>query len=301
MIDTNDENMLLSRRTLMAGGVATGVAAGLPISAMASVATPPGSADDGALPADPATRAAIVRRMRLRHNAGHVFWWFRGTSYAQQGATLIPLCGMVFGSMIKVTPRDDGGLNVIQYELGFRTDLETGERLEKMRNPLTGQMIEIPFAPVGPTAFSYSATNDLILPEMIGGSRFTIEHIPELFYRAGDMVLFQYQSRATVETKGKPDRILNDLGNIYGPASEALDANLPTANAWVQGTDVTDYARWLQMPPGMGTQTLRSIGQKVFRFEDMPKDWLEMITKADPKMADDPLAVFDREEATYRN
>ncbi|WP_339689883.1 hypothetical protein [uncultured Parasphingorhabdus sp.] len=95
MIDMNDESLLLSRRTLMAGGVAAGVAASLSAPAMASTAAPPGPLDNGGIPTDPATRAAIVRRMRLRHDTGHVFWWFRGTSYAQQGANLIPLCDMV--------------------------------------------------------------------------------------------------------------------------------------------------------------------------------------------------------------
>ena len=67
------------------------------------------------------------------------------------------------------------------------------------------------------------------------------------------------------------------------------------------GSDVTDYARWWKMPPGLGTQTLRSVGQKVRRFADMPSDWIAMVAKADPKMAADPLSVLSREAALYRN
>lgn len=296
MSDTNDEMTMLSRRTLMAGGLAVGALAALP--PMAHAGTAPGA--EG-IPEDPKVRAAIVRRMRLRADAGMVFWWFRGRTYAQQGATLTPVCGMVFGSMLKVTPRADGGSDVLQYELGFRTDLETGERLEKLRNPLTGEMIDIPFAPVGPTALSYSADNVPAIPASIGGSQLSFEHVPELFYRAGDMVLLQYQSRARVTTAGVSDRVLNDFGTIYGPAAEALDPKVACARAWVQGTDVTDYARWLKMPAGMGTQTLRSIGQKTTRFEDMPADWIAMAAKADPKFIADPMSVFSRAEATYKN
>ena len=31
----------------------------------------------------------------------------------------------------------------------------------------------------------------------------------------------------------------------------------------------------------MGSQTLRSVGQKVRRFEDMPRDWIDMVAKAE--------------------
>ncbi len=295
MTDAHDEGLLMSRRGLMVGGGAMAALAALPLT--------PALADPGAegLPTAADVRAAIVRRMRYRTDAGMVFWWFRGRTYAQQGANLIPVCGMVFGSMIKLAPRADGGFDVRQYELGFRTDLATGERLEKLRNPITGEMLDIPFAPVGPTALRYSADNVPQVPATIGGSKFSYTHSPEEFWRAGDTLFMQYHARSVVETAGKPDRVLNDLGMIYGPVAAALDPKVMSAPASIQGTDVTDYARWLNMPAGQGTQTLRSIGAKVSRFEDMPRDWLAIVAKADPKIAADPLAVFDRAEATYRN
>jgi hypothetical protein len=111
----------------------------------------------------------------------------------------------------------------------------------------------------------------------------------------------QYHARSLVETPGQPNRVINDLGMIYGPLKQALDPKVKSAPAWIQGTDVTEYARWLKMPANSGTQTLRSIGAKVHRYEDMPADWRTMVSKFDPKMAADPMAVFDRAEATYRN
>ena len=293
----------LSRRTLMGGAVALGAmgaAFAAPGVAIAQASRAGATGQEG-IPDDPIQRAALVRRMRLRHDEGIVMWWFRGRNYAQQGPVLTPICGMVFGAIARISPRADGGLEMQQYELGFRTDLETGERLEKLVNPLTGQTVTVPYAPVGPVSFSYSPQNDLILPETIGGSRFTMTHYPELFWRAGEMVHIQYQTQAHIETEGKADRITNDFGNIYSPATEALDPERTTARAWVQGTDVGDYQRWLEMPPEMGNQTLRSVGAKVFDFDEMPTDWLEMVRKADPRMAANPLSIFDREEATYRN
>ncbi len=300
MNDQNDETVLMSRRTWMTTGLAL-----VALPALAATTETQTSASslmrEAGIPTDPRQRISIMRRMRLRTNPGVVFWWFRGRNYAQQGATLTPMCELIFGAMMKVKPRSDGGLDVVQYELGFRTALDSNERAEKLRNPLTGEMIAVPFAPVGPTVTHYSPENVLQLPPSIGGTTITLEHVPELFYRMGDMVCVQTHSRARAQTPGATDRVLNDMSMICSPASQALDPNRANASAWAHGTDVTDYARWLKMPPGIGTQTLRSVGQKVNRYGDMPPDWRAMVAKEDPKMAADPLSVLDREQAIYRN
>ncbi len=294
MFDQGDEAQAFSRRAMLGGTLAAGSLALAPGVALAAK-------KGNGLPTTAAEQIATVRRMRYRVDAGQFFWWFRGRTYAQQGAKLTPLCGMVFGSLIDMAPLDDGGFEARQYEIGFRTDLVTGERIEKMRNPLTGEMIDIPFAPVGPTPLRYSADNLLDLPKTIGGSSFTYEHVPEIFYRAGDDICLQYEGHSIISTPGQSDRLINEIGTITSPAREALSPHVKCASASIQGTDVTDYARWFKMPPGMGTQTLRSIGRKVTRFADMPADWIAMVEKFDPELVRNPGSVFGRAQATYRN
>lgn len=299
-MDMNDETLLIGRRALMASGLALGAAAALPAGA-APAAPASGLMREQGVPADPAARSALVRRMRHRTDTGMVFWWFRGRNYAQQGATLTPMCELIFGAMAKVIPNADGSMDLVQYELGFRTAPDSGERAEKLRNPITGDMVDVPFAPVGPSRVHYSADNVVQLPPQIGGSKFTVEHVPELFYRLGDQICFQTHTRAVSMVPGVTDRVLNDMSMICSPAAEALNPRVKFASATAHGSDVTDYARWWKMPPGMGSQTLRSVGQKVRRFEDMPRDWVAMVAKADPAMAANPLSVLERAEATYKN
>lgn len=292
--DVCDELARFSRRSLIGAGLSAAALAALP------AAPAHGGTGTEGIPADPAVRNAIVRRMRYRADAGMIFWWFRGTTYAQQGARLTPLCGLLFGSMIRLTPAADGGFDVVQYELGFRTDLVTGERIETLKNPITGESLAIPTYPVGPSRLHYGPDNTPIVPGALGGSTLRYAHRPERFWRSGDTVFMQYLSESVVETAGKPDRVINDFGTIYAPAREALDPKVKSARAWVQSSDVTDYARWLNMPAGSGSQTLRSIGAKVHRYEDLPADWIEMVRRFDPEMAKDPMSVFTRSQATYK-
>jgi len=302
MTDSNDEMFLLCRRALMMGTIAAGAASAMPALAAAPAAgATSGLMREQGIPTDPAARSAIVRRMRHRTDAGLVFWWFRGRNYAQQGATLTPMCELIFGAIAKIIPAADGTMDIISYELGFRTAPDSGERADKLRNPITGEMIDVPFSPVGPTPVHYSADNVVQLPAQMGGSQFTAEHVPELFYRLGDQVCFQTHTRVRSIVPGAPDRVLNDMSMICSPAAEALDPRRKIARAWAHGSDVTDYARWWKMPPGQGSQTLRSVGEKVTRYADMPADWRAMVAKTDPKMAADPISVLERAASTYKN
>lgn len=297
--DPSDEMALLSRRMLLGGGMAVGAAAALP--AFAAPTRTASLPREAGIPADERSRIAIIRRVRLRTDPGLVCWFFRGRNYAQQGANLVPLCELNFGAVMMVQPNADGTMDVTQYELGFRTAPGSATLAEKLLNPVTGEMVDTSFAPVGPTSVHYDADNVLQLPANIGGTSFTLEHVPELFYHVGDTIAFQTHSRARAVTPGKADRVLNDMSMICSPAVEALNPNLHCASATAHGTDVTDYARWWKMPPGSGTQTLRSIGQKVANFAEMPEDWRTMLARFDPVMAADPVAGLKRNALEYRN
>lgn len=307
MFDPCDENFLLSRRILMMGGMALGAAGvmGMPGLARASqeaVGAGAPLAREGVLPNDPAERNAMYRRMRLRTDAGMVFWFFRGRNYAQQGANLIPLCELNYGAFMRVTPKDDGGFTVRTYELGMRAALGTGPRSEQIYNPITDRMIDLPYAPVGPIDVDYDAQNNLQLDGDIGGTTITVEHVPEVFYQLGEEASFQTHSRAVAKTPGKPDRILNDMSIVTSPLKSAIDPRIAFAPARAYGGDVTDYARWLQMPADVeGTQTLRSVGEKYETFEQMPLDWRNALAEVDPEMAADPIGGLEREMAEYRN
>lgn len=294
--DSNDDLALVSRRLLLAGGAAAGAAL---------AATPafgaPGQLREQGIPAGQAERVAMTRRMRLRTDPGVIFWWFRGRNYAQQGAVLTPLCELVFGAVMKVVPLPNGEMDVVQYELGFRTAIDSVGRSEQLRNPLTGEMVDVPFAPVGPTTVHYGADGVAQLPAEIGGSKFTVEHVPELFYHVGDQICFQTHSRAVSETPGAGTRRLNDMSMICSPAREALNPAVRSASAFAHGTDVGDYARWWKMPAGLGVQTLRSVGQKEFRFSAMPKDWVDMLARVNPEGARDPLKLLEGPAVKYRN
>lgn len=295
-----DEMMLMSRRLLLGGSIAIGAATTFPAFAAGPQATvsAPGQMN---IPDDTAQRVRTIRRVRLRTDPGLVFWYFQGRNYAQQGATLTPLCDLKLGSIAMVEPNGDGTMDVTQYELGYRASPGSRTPAEKLLNPITDEMVDTPIAPVGPVRLHYDADNALRLQGDMGSSSLSFEHVPELFYQAGDNVAFLAQTRSRVTTPGKPDRIVNDVTMFCSPASEALDPKVHCASAIAHGSDVTDFARWWKMPADVGTQALRSLGHKVERYAEMPEEWSAVLARVDPLMATDPLAGLKRKSAEYRN
>lgn len=222
-------------------------------------------------------------------------------NYAQQGAKLTPLCELVFGAVMKITPLADGGLEQTAYELGFRTAPGSNDRTDQLRNPLTGDMVDAPFVPVGPTTVRYTAAYALIFNGNIAGTKFTTEPMPELFYHIGDQISFQTHTAAISEVPGQTPRRLNDMSMITSPAREALDPKVQCASATGYGTDVSDYARWWKMPAGMGVQCLRSVGRKETDWAAMPHDWIAMLARVNPGGARDPRNLLTLKQEEYRN
>ena len=241
----------------------------------------------------------IVRRLRYRQDAGYLLWWFKGPMMAQQGADLVPMMELVHCAISLLEPTSDGGFEMVGVEIPFRTDLHTGERLTKYFNPMTKEEIDIPFSTIGPSKIKYNAKNELQMPEKIGGSDIEYKAMGEDLYVTGDTIMLTHHGRSQVSTPGKTDRIITEYTTISGPLDRALDANENFAPATAASSDVTGFARWLQTPAEFGNQSLRAIGQKVEKVEQLPAQWRKLLHEVDPELAKNPLKALDREEAKY--
>ena len=54
-------------------------------------------------------------------------------------------------------PRDDG-FSVTSLELIYTVDTQTGELIDELKNPYTGELLPCSHTPVGPTTVNYSST-----------------------------------------------------------------------------------------------------------------------------------------------
>jgi Protein of unknown function (DUF1838) len=274
----------MDRRTAI--GLGVGAAAAM---AMPSAAKVTSRRLDPSVPAD---AAVIYRKLRYRTDDGPVFSWVNGPYMAVIGGDLIQMYAINLGAIQQVTQRPDGGFDVRDLEISFRTDVDSGKRLETFVNPITKEALPIKVRPQGPNSVHYSRDNVLSLDTQPGGPHFAITHQEPKLFRVGDKVMIRDRSHAVVTMPDGAVSMTNEVSTISAPAAQVLDPAVTMALTDVRSNDVRSWPAWLRMGDRPGALALFAIGAKVQRFEDMPQDWLAMLHDYAPEIARDPIGAL---------
>ncbi|WP_285021352.1 DUF1838 family protein [Novosphingobium sp. fls2-241-R2A-195] len=245
-------------------------------------------------PANPADARLIYRKLRYRTDDGLLFSWIKGPYMASISGDLVPMYALNLGAIQRVTQNADGSFNLIDLEISFRVDAQTGERLKTLRNPITGETVPVGGRGPIPTHLKVSADNEFVIPELPGQPRYEHEHVPVSFFPLGRTELaIRDRSHARVTAPDGSVSFLNEVSTIAGPSELVLDPTTTTVNARVQSNDVRSWPAWLNMGDRPGSLALFANGGKVSRFADLPDDWHAMLKIYYPQIAADPIAVLD--------
>ena len=92
-----------------------------------------------------------VFRMRGSEDGRIAMGWLQARRYGVVNAQITPLFGMVTGTFARHRVLDDGSIENTSFELAFYTDLDSGEVLDTVTMPYTGQTVEVPRLLLGPS------------------------------------------------------------------------------------------------------------------------------------------------------
>lgn len=245
-------------------------------------------------PANPVDARMIYRKLRYRTDDGLIFSWIKGPYMAATGGNLIPMYALNLGSIQRVTQNTDGGFDLIDLEVSFRVDVETGERLKTLRNPVTGETVKVGGRGPIPTHLKVSAENEFVIPDVPGQPKYDHEHVPVSFFQLGRSELaMRDRSHARVTAPDGSVSFLNEVSTISGARDLVLDPKTKTINSRVQSNDVRSWPAWLKMDDRPGSLALFGNGGKVSRFADLPDEWHAMLKVHYPQIAADPIGVLD--------
>lgn len=283
-----------------AAGLDRRTALGIGAAALAAAAMPAAAATTGAVkkrmldPANPADASLIYRKLRFRTDDGLVFSWLKGPYFAAYQGDLIPMYALNLGSLQRVTQNPDGSFSLIDLEMSFRVDVNTGERLSELRNPITGEMVKVGGRGPVPFPARFTANNDAEIPKLPGQPHYEHTHLPIKPFDIGKTdIAVRDRSHARVTAPDGYISYLNEVSTLSAPKALALDPSVHYLEARVQSNDVRSWPDWLKMGDRPGTLNLFANGGKVNRFEDLPTDFLELLEKHYPKIAADPIAALD--------
>lgn len=271
---------VLSRRSAL---VATASAATLPMVANPAVARRPldfSKAEDNLY--------AVVK-LRGDHSGKQVLQWYSGTlSLVVPGKLPTPVCR--YQGIIRTTwtPQSDGSFKYRTFDLGFYGDLETGRHVEKVLNPLTGEMVEPTQVRDGPISSIYSVngafpngakpdlTKKLNLPWVISGN--------DVWYSAS----FGFEFANPISPAQYPklvntDKVVQRSQFTYkGRLSELEDDKLTSAPAETIMVVTSTIHPWLMMGQMPGMQQIQTFSHKIAKAEDSSKEMQEFLAKVMP-------------------
>lgn len=245
-------------------------------------------------PANPRDASQIYRKLRYRTDDGVVFSWIKGPYMAAVDGDLIPIYAINLGSIQRVIQNPDGGFDLIDLEISFRVDIDSGERLKDFRNPITGQTVRMAGRGPIPTRLRVKSDNEFVIPELPGQPRYEHVHAPVTMPMLGQGIFaIRDRSHARVTAPDGSVSYLNEVSTLSGPRDEVLDSRTTSVNAQVQSNDVRSWPAWMNMGDRPGTLGLIGNGGKVSRFADLPADWHAMLERYYPEIAADPIGVLD--------
>ncbi|EIZ77347.1 hypothetical protein WSK_4079 [Novosphingobium sp. Rr 2-17] len=245
-------------------------------------------------PANPDDARLIYRKLRYRTDDGLLFSWIRGPYMAAYEGDLIPMYALNLGAIQRITHNPDGSFNLIDLEISFRVDAQTGERLKTLRNPITGETVPVGGRGPVPTHLKVSADNDFVIPDVPGQPQYDHSHVPVSIFPLGRTEMaMRDRSHARVTAPDGSVSYLNEVSTISAPRDQVLDPRTTSLNSRVQSNDVRSWPAWLNMGARPGTLALFANGGKVSHFADLPDDWHAMLKQYYPQIAADPIAVLD--------
>lgn len=280
----NDKPGFLDRRQALGLGLAATAVLAAPARALAATRQlDPNNPEDARL---------IYRKLRYRTDDGLIFSWVKGPYMAAIGGDLIPMYAINLGSFSRVTQRADGGFDLRDLEISFRTDVDTGERLTRFHNPVTGETLPVVERVQGPNRVTFSRDNHAQLSDLPGGPHFELTHYPVRPFTIGNDIAIRDRSHARVTGRDGVS-LLNEVSTISGPRAQVLDPATTSIASRAQSNDVRSFPAWLKMGDRPGHLALFGNGGKVHRFEDLPEDWRAMLHEVFPAIAANPVAALD--------
>jgi hypothetical protein len=244
---------------------------------------------------EPRTLLQAYRRIRYSAGPDVTFWWMRATKYGLVNHQLTPLFGMEIGNFSRARTTGPDSFAATALEMVFFTDLKSGERVEAITNPYTGERIARPDSLVGPATITYNLAG-ASYPSALPGVKFDIRPSTAMFAVEGDDVWLRDDTATTVTAAdtGAPQFVVSDWSTYHCSRAALAQAGVASVPGEVSFNSVSSWIKWMNMGDRPGNMLSRGTGRKYARLADLPESFRKILKARQPELARDPAAALDR-------
>jgi hypothetical protein len=197
--------------------------------------------------------------------------WYEGTFFAKpEGDVAIPLIGIAGFSWNRAVRQEDGSYLYELQEAGYHVDLDSGDRIDRFRNPLNGLEVEPKHYRSGQkTRFTPDRVMPLqpLPPEMHYDGRISAARVlGDMVSMSEDLLVRSPNPRQRyadpLEYCG-PYRISTSLATLQSPLADVLNADTQFTPCSLSYVTVNSWRPWMRMGQASGTITWRLVGRKL--------------------------------------
>ena len=279
----------LSRRSILGGlGGAGLIAAG---------ATPSHAASNGATLdfSKPEDRMTALIKMRASMDDRIVMGGVKGLYYGVVDNKIMPLYGVLAGTMARYNVKDDNTIEGVSFEVAYFTYWETGELLDTFKNPYTGETVEVPQTRMGPSKLelTYEGRRAPSENPALAGLEINHRFLPPR-NEHGKVYLVEESVVGTPPDFKGPQFHYNEVTTYMAKMSDLADPNVMIANDATHFNGIVSWRPWLNMGDRPGHLFGTAAGGRFATVDDFPPYYVELTNKHHPDVFGDTAALLEQ-------
>lgn len=178
----------------------------------------------------------------------------------------IPLFGTHSVSVTRSRLRPDGSFVLRQRIIGFRTEFDGELPIERMKNPVTGETVELPITDYGVADLDYRL--DGTYASRVGGPVTKLDRPTVRPWRIDTGVLELHDDSLLSGTG--PAQPKADVVTRFAPLREIVDDSVHAARSWFSFSAIDPFRPWLKMDRA-GFQLWHVHGRSVDAARPLPE------------------------------
>ena len=293
-------NKQFNRRSVLAGALGAPFAASL--SAGAGASESPGLVDLD-LSDDDMLRYFLKLRSSLDDRV--TMGWVDAVNYAFVGGVTYPMYRLLSTTFRQTRKVNESLYKSVSLEVAMYMDITTGKLLDKLTNPVTGSVVDVPLYRAGPshmdmTVRAEESSEFTMDRETVDGESFFAsgqvesQRFISLPQRRGDDFYIRQDVSARVFPAGesKPSFFYREWTINQGSWKALADPAAASAPVDVAYIANTAFRPWMQMGDTPGHTVQNGRGGKTETPDGLPVELLRLVKLHHPDLIEDPRGVL---------
>ncbi len=231
--------------------------------------------------------------------------WVDAVNYAFVEGVTYPMYRLLSTTLRQTQRVDDGLFKSVSLEVAMYVDIQTGELLDELTNPVTGKTITVPLYRAGPSHMDLVVraedTREFSMDRETrdGGSFFASGQVESqrflsLPQRLGDDFFIRQDISARVFGPGEsnPSFFYREWTSNRGSWTELSNPDLPMASSDLLYVANTAFRPWMQMGDTPGHTVQNGRGSRSDSWDALPVELQRLVRIHHPDLIEDPRAVL---------